>query len=324
MGFVSKVKFVLRGTLNAYRICSVLNDKKGELSRHEGEIIRYTHSLEKGLSLENVRPFFGYEKIMEGYSHVKKYLDLGGDGERPNMFLSALTQYLEYHDNKGLTSAKLEKVRKIFEELSNRIGSNLKSGGILTMQKPNYSVEEQKCFAKLFNDRHSVREFAHTPVDQDKLYEAIEMAMRCPSACNRQCYRCYILTKNSFKSLGDLSGIGGFADDAEQFLLITGRMSDYRLSENMQWIVTGTVFASYLTLALQAKGIASCFVQRPVLPSKWLYRIWKKLDINKDEQMICLIAIGNFKDEYNVPISHRLTFNKIVKKIDYADRHQEE
>lgn len=324
MGFVNKVKFVLKGAKDAYRIYTVLNNKNEELSRHEGEIIRYTHSLEKGLSLEKIRPFFGYEKIMEGYFHIKKYLDLGGDCERPEMFVSALTQYLEYHDNRGLASAKLEIVRKIFEELSNRIGSNLKSGGILTIQKPNYSVEEQKCFAKLFHDRHSVREFAHTPVDQNKLHEAIEMAMRCPSACNRQCYRCYILTKNSVKSLGDLSGIGGFADDAEQFLLITGRMSDYRLSENMQWIVTGTVFASYLTLALQAKGIASCFVQRPVLPSKWLYRTWKKLDINKDEQMICLIAIGNYKDEYKVPISHRLSFNKIVKKIDYADRHQEE
>jgi len=316
MEYIDAAKFVLKGAKDAYRIYKVLNNKKGELSRHEGEIIRYTHSIEKGLSLENVRAFFGYEKIMEGYLHVKKYLELGGDCERPEMFVSVLKQYLEYHNNMGLTSEKIEIVRKVVEELSDRIGDTSKLGGILTIQKPNYSEEEQKCFVKLFCDRHSVREFAHTPVDQNKLHEAIEMAMRCPSACNRQCYRCYILTKSSFKSLGDLSGIGGFADDAEQFLLITGRMSDYRLSENMQWIVTGTVFASYLTLALQAKGIASCFVQRPVLPSKWLYRIWEKLDIDKDEQMICLIAIGNFKDEYKVPISHRLSFNKIVRKID--------
>ena len=316
MKFVDKAKFILKGALYAYRIYTVLNNKDGELSRHEGEIIRYTHSLEKGLSLENIRPFFGFAKIMDGYSHVKKYLDLGGDRERPEMFVSVLKQYLDYHDKKGLTSDDLGKVRKIYNELNEQIGSPSESGGILTIKKPNYSVEEQNLFAKLFNDRHSVREFAHTPIDQEKLHEAIELAMRCPSACNRQCYRCYILSKNSFKSLGDLSGIGGFANDAEQFLLITGRMSDYRLSENMQWIVTGTVFASYLTLALQAKGIASCFVQRPVSPLSWMYKIWDKLGISKDEQMICLIAIGNFKDKYKAPVSHRLSYDKIVKELD--------
>lgn len=316
MELINKVRFILRGTLNAYRTYSILNNKDKEISRHEGEIIRYTHSLEKGLSLEDIRPFFGFAKITEGYSHVKKYLALGGDRERPTMFVSALKQYLEYHDSRELASENLEKVRKIFDELSELVIPTSGAGGILTIKKPIYSEEEQKCFEKLFNDRHSVREFSHTPIDQEKLHEAIELAMRCPSACNRQCYRCYTLSKNSLKALGDLSGIGGFANDAEQFLLITGRMSDYRLSENLQWIVTGTIFASYLTLTLQAKGIASCFVQRPVTPSRWMYNIWDKLNISKDEQMICLLAIGNFKDEYKAPVSHRLSYNKIVKKLD--------
>lgn len=92
--------FLRGGPLYAYRIYTVLNDENGEQSRHEGEIIRYTHSLEKGLSLEDIRPFFGFAKIMYGYSHVKKYLDLGGDRERPKMFVSVLKQYLDYHDKR--------------------------------------------------------------------------------------------------------------------------------------------------------------------------------------------------------------------------------
>lgn len=315
MKILDKIIFISRVCRKFGLIYDILNSKEFTNSRIEGEIIRNTHSLEKGLSLEHIRPFFGYEKIKECYNLVSTYLNNGGAQERPMMFVNALERYLQYHTQKGLKSDKLSEINNLYNELKTKLDKTSDYGGVIEMCRPYYTEQEQQIFDKLFNDRHSVREFAHTPIDQTKLKKAIELAMRCPTACNRQCYRLYILSKESFKSLGDLSGIGGFANDAEQFLMITGRMSDYRTTENLQWIVSASVFAGYLTLSLQAVGIGACFIQRDLLSFKSQIKAQANLGVGKDEQLICLMALGNFKDKYYVPVSHRLNFETIVKKI---------
>lgn len=61
--------------LYMYKILSADEYKSRRL---EGEIIRNTHSIEKGLSLESVRMGFGYKKIQEAFQQIDCYVQKGG------------------------------------------------------------------------------------------------------------------------------------------------------------------------------------------------------------------------------------------------------
>lgn len=314
MKLIEKIKYMYHSAVQAKRTFELLSDPRFEKNRLEGEIKRNTHSIEKGLSLETPRKGFGVAKIKEAYHLIERYLQLGGDAhaEPLLMFESSLHAYLDFHQQVGFNDETILEVKCIWEKLKLIVGeTNSDMGGAFQVTKPNYTESEIKTFEKLFYDRHSIREFDHTSVDDSKLRHAIELAMRCPSACNRQCQRCYILDKHQLNKIGNLSGIGGFAEDVDKYVLVTGRISDYRKDEYMQWVVTGSVFAAYLTLALQTEGLGACFVQRTLS----LSAANNSLGIPEDEQIVCLVAVGNLKDKYTVPQSYRLSTDNIVKYI---------
>lgn len=294
-------------------------DSRYEKDRLLGEILRNTHSIEKGLALANVRLGFGVKKIEEAKALIEKFLNLGGNANSIplKMFVSALSAYLDYHSERGFSNEDIEKVNSVYNELSKSIlADDRKYGGIVSVKKQVFSNEELNVIAELFNNRHSVREFNGTTVDSSKLKAAILLAMRCPSACNRQCYRVHIVNKSSFSRLRNwMDGIGGFADDIDKLLIITGNISVYRLGESYQHVVTASVFASYLTLSLQAYGIGCCFVQRDVVPSKRWKTLGYELNIPSNEEVVCCLGIGNLKEEYKVPVSYRLPYELIVSEI---------
>lgn len=313
-----KIKYMYSAAKKAGYIYDILSASKYENIRIEGEILRNVHSIEKGLSLENVRLGFGYAKIKEALSLIEHYIKNGGESDAKPilMFADALHSYLEFHKGK-LKNEKIDEISKSYDKLSHNISSHyITMGGYQLMHKNQFSENEFKIVEKLFNNRHSVREFNSTPVDDLMLKEAIKLATRCPSACNRQSYRCYIISKNNFGVIKKwMEGVGGFFEDVDKFIIITGKISVYRKNEELQWVVTPTVFASYLTLSLEALGIGCCFVQRSVIPNDSWCQISEKLNIPGDEQAVCALGIGNLKDIYKVPISYRLPYEDIVTVI---------
>lgn len=313
---IEKIKFVLSAARKAGVIFDCFHNRKYKSNRLLGEILRNTHSIEKGLSLSNPRLGFGVAKIEEAFGYCQEYEVIEGTMEVTPiiMFRDALVAYLVFHQERYFSDSGIEKVRSIEKVISSRLSCPCKNmGGYMIVNKHLYTSEEQETMIRLFNDRHSVREFAHTPIVEDDLRKAIQLAMRCPSACNRQNYRLHVIEKEKFNLLnGWLDGVGGFSDDVETFLLITGRMSDFRYTEEYQYLLSPIVFASYLTLTLQMYGIGCCFIQRTLVPSKKNENMKKKLSIPKDEQIVCALGIGNYKDTYKVPVSYRLTYDDIV------------
>ena len=112
-----------------------------------------------------------------------------------------------------------------------------------------------------------------------------------------------------------LQGIGGFADDVDGFLLVTGRKSAYAPGERNQYLVSTSIFAGYLSLALHAYSIAACVVQRSVSPNS-LWENFKTINgIPKDEQIVLMFAIGSYKEESKVPISKRFPVDSIYREL---------
>ena len=75
------------------------------------------------------------------------------------------------------------------------------------------------------------------------------------------------------------------------------------------------MFAAYLTLTLHAYRVATCTVQRSLLPSPMWDKLQKIHNIPEDEQIVMMLAVGNFKDSAVVPISKRFSLNKIYRNL---------
>lgn len=52
-----------------------------------------------------------------------------------------------------------------------------------------------------------------------------------------------------------------------------------------------------------------------MLCKKWK-KLQKEFNIPSDEQIVLMLGIGILKDEYRVPVSHRLSVDKLVTMIE--------
>lgn len=302
--------------LNEY----LLKNTKFDKNRIEAEIVRNVHSIEKGLSIKEPRVGFGVKKIREMFSLIDKYMELTEEKTVLYFAIDAVDEYLEFQKLRKFQSNDIEFIYQKKKKLEEKIGChNDVYGGTLE-----YNIEENQInfseIEKLFNTRHSIREFSEEHVPDELLKKAIEMAQRSPSACNRQAVRVYSISSEDYiKAMGNLDGIGGFAEDVDKFVLITGIRSAYRYGEKNQFIVSASMFAAYLTLSLHALGIGCCTVQRSLVADENFFNFRNLYGISEDEQLVVMLGIGMMKEKIKVPISKRYPIDKIYKKLNLKE-----
>ena len=164
----------------------------------------------------------------------------------------------------------------------------------------------------MFKTRHSCREFAAESVPGDVITRAVELALRCPSACNRQPFKIYVITPNKFESkLGHK-----LQYKADKMLIITGDVRAFTSGELLDWIVSPSIFVGYLTLALHSLGIGSCVIRKDLVKqSRYNEVLMEVAGIEDSERIILEIFVGFYKDQYMVPVSNRTLSKSIVKFV---------
>ena len=161
------------------------------------------------------------------------------------------------------------------------------------------------------------RSFSNKPVNNKILKKAILLAQRAPSACNRQGVRVYVVDKYKAQNfIKQLKGIGGFAESLDKLILVTGKISSYKYNEINQFVVSASIFTGYLSLTLHAYGLGACIIQRSVVYNPKMEKIKKQFSIPGDEQVVCMIGVGNIEGKINVPTSHRIDIDEFSKFID--------
>lgn len=170
-------------------------------------------------------------------------------------------------------------------------------------------------FQNLVDTRHSIRNFGDKDITIEELKAAVQDANKCPSACNRQSTKVYIINSEDGKKYmaSHLEGTGGFADECAGFILVTGNISAFDFLENNQWIVSGGIFVGFLVLALHARGIATCVVQRPFVRSKQMQDMRNHFSIPDNQEIICAIGYGAYPDSFMAPNSVRLNNERIIE-----------
>ena len=83
------------------------------------------------------------------------------------------------------------------------------------------------------------RDFKSEPVNEASLKKALELAMKSPSACNRQSTRVYVLNHTDFNMIENWTGgAKTFIHMVDKMLIITGQMSAYEKDEYFQYCIS--------------------------------------------------------------------------------------
>lgn len=304
----------IEGIIKHYKI----NKNACWQEQHEQyRIIKSMHGIEKGLSLNKVKVGFGATKIISLMKRIENYSRQGYDcsHESVRMALGAIDEYVEWHKEKNELNSDVEKEYKILKSTVPDTPDKNSIGGTNSFYKAdilNFNIDE---FNKVLCSRHSIRNFSDEDVDIEEVKKAIDYANKCPSACNRQPTEIYIV--NSSKGVKYLSenlqGIGGFSDDCKMFLLVTGNVSAFDFVENNQWLVNAGIFVGTLELTLHSRGIASVVVQRPLVRSRKINELRNFFTIPDNEEIVCILGLGMYPDEFKAPKSARLPLNKIIQ-----------
>ncbi len=242
-------------------LCHSTRDRR----KLESLLFFYYHKIEKALALPDVKPVFGLGYIETLLDLVDEWVHLTGDLEAV-VFRSTYASLLHYREHVGETLAQQRPdiVRRIDQLLSKyeEISEHADLGGTVTLTSEELHEAIQSIDFDLFIQcRRSVRNFNSRNIADSAIEEAVRLAQRSPSVCNRQCWRVHVFTSQADKAkvLACQRGNAGFGHLADRVLLITADLRAFLFSgERNQAYADAGMFAMTLLYALQARGIASC------------------------------------------------------------------
>lgn len=306
MGIKTNLAMTRQGFKHILR--NVSGIKEGQATKYA--ILQASHRLEKGLCIRNPRAGWGFDKAEKLVDLIKKERSsTSPDWIAIDIGEAVLAAYIIAKEKNPGEADKLGHLKSKVASTGLEIVENSEYGGALLLHKED--VQQDESIERLFLTRHSVRDFAETPVDPAKLERAVTLALRAPSACNRQATQIYVISGEDRVKAGSSNEY-----HADKYLIITGNMRAFALSELNDWIVSSSVFCGYLSLALHAEGIGSCVFRKDIVQeSKYNDNIKALCHIPDDEQIILEMAIGNYKDEFYVPVSCRRKAKEILHHI---------
>ncbi len=319
---VEKLRIV-KGYFNSYRLFEL--DRKRFLTYFskknsnkeeniKAQLIFYGHSIEKGLSRQNIRLGFGKSVVIKLLEYMEKYDKLGFDKQNYCYLnsISIMRKYTELHEQNYFD---LDYIPIRYNGMLNKIKeSNTEVGGIVEFDLKSRLNRKEVDFKYLALNRYSIRDYDSSDVDLGMLNEAIEIALKSPSVCNRQSARVYVI--NDKKEIKELLNIQGGFNGYELppcLILVTSDIQDFiDISERNQPYIDGGIFAMSLIYALEYQGFATCTLNT-MFDSKKMKKTRNLLGIPESENLIVYISVGNFKNKYSVPKSFRYPMSEITK-----------
>lgn len=300
-----KMLFDYIGDYEIYKKYNFGNYKNKHHIALEGKIRRQIHIIEKGMSLSNPRIGFGQEKIKNLFMYIDEYIELGykANSDIVSSAIGTLIAYLDFFKKQGYVNQDLEKKIKSYN-----INCNVHNYGLELMRNEELKNKARMEFPDFFESRYSVRQFSNKEVDSSVIEQAVQIAKKSPSACNRQTAKVYFFKEkdtNAYIGKELVEGSGGFDSEVNKYLVVTGeRMAFTDSYERNQCIIDASLFAMNLVLALHYYGIGSCILQASEKRDLDQKR-HKVLGIPDSEKIVLFIAIGYYKESFQVAKSHR-------------------
>ena len=272
----------------------------------QAHLIFHAHAVEKGLSHSDIRYGFGVASIGNLIQVMERFSGLGYAKESAayQMALSALNEYLRLHEALSVYQTPLRDAPHWLLAEIRACSSDI--GGVDLLERVDWDPSVTDGFKAVVFGRRSVREFESGGVSGERIRDAIEVASRAPSVCNRQSVRVRVIRSPSLigKVLQIQGGLGGYPSPPV-VLVVTADARDYiDGTERNQPFIDGGLFSMGLLLGLEAGNLAACALN--AMFSSVQERSFRvALDLSDSEIPIMLIAVGGFPGTYRVPKSFR-------------------
>ncbi len=299
---------------NFIRYCLYSNAKQNVVDSKKRNYIsvKIYHTLEKSMSYKNRSSSHGWTAAFMLMEHCKAINASKNIGYHDKIALSVLKDFIDLEGNVDRPEAEqiLSEIEE-FDFLSDEdCGSHLLSRDEMTTGK----LELPESF---FLSRFSLREFSPVVVEDDIIEKAISLAMKTPSACNRQPWYIYHIADPEIKkaALKLQTGNAGFGDRIPNLLVIAADLNAFIPGqEHYQHWIDGGMFSMSTIYALHSLGVASCCLNWSQTPGadKSLRKI---VNIQGSHSIIMMLAVGWPDEENLVCVSPRRPFNEIYKKI---------
>lgn len=271
------------------------------------------HAVEKGFCFPQTRLGYGAVRIRLLIQYMDQYRRAGFDR---NHFMfrnaqSVLAEYLKYHEKLGYELGSLrDEIRPWATEHSG-------IGGYKELTREEVLKKAGGNFELCALSRHSIRNFSKEPVPVDLIRDAVRIARKAPSVCNRQSWHVYLIKDPILKekALALQNGNRGFGHTADFVAVITTDTCAFTgAHERNQPYVDGGLFAMSFIYALHSKGIGIC-------PLNWMVeppldrQLRTVVPIKPSEAVIMMIAGGFLPSRLHVPESARTPVENILTII---------
>lgn len=291
--------------------CHNSKDKNKNLT----EILMLTHALEKAFSLPNPKKQFGIQKAIQLKNRITDYIGRYNWDESLSTPVSVLSQYVIYHENNNSLTSEIDSIKTQVQEMLDSHSMKqcvMDLGGTYDLTKEILQEAAKGDFKSLSANRYAIRNFDGSPVNHKLIHEALDIAKKSPSACNRQAYRVHIYTGEKKNKLLRLQGgANSFYETADSVLLISADANRYYLNEARLGYVDASLFAMTLIYAFSYLGIASIPLTLCIKQSV-IKRINKEFDVPENEIPVLMIAIGNYPEHFSVAKSYRNPVEKFA------------
>lgn len=279
---------------------------KTEKDREKSEytLLRRTHIIEKGMSFRNPKHGFGQAKVESLLDDLMVYLNTFGKSDFFNYPVSAISNYLDYTSNSGVMAEQIaEKLSDLKRQLGYLSDKNGEQSGVVEVQK-DYIINHNKDFRDLLFNRHSIRYFTEDHVPEGLIVEALELAQRTPSACNRQGWKTHVFYGDDSVNLVKWQGGSrGFEEEIRCAILVTANLKAFLSHEIHQAYVDGGLYAMNLINALTYLGLGTIPLSCGFHESRLKKLI--RFDIPENEVPVVIIGVGLMEDKFKVAVSKR-------------------
>ncbi|MBW3095525.1 nitroreductase family protein [Bifidobacterium sp. 64T4] len=281
-----------------------------ERVRLDTRVMFLSHQIEKGLSHRNFRYGFGKKVFNELPQLLTRLEQVDPEFASNTVYkesLAALHEYMQRHLDAGKDVSwqkslfTTDQWRRIMEAKSD-------DGGSIVIRKIDKSGNKDLSYVALSEMRHSVREFADEAVSLDEIRQAIQLAMRTPSVCNRQPTRVHVILDKEIiaEALRIQGGVNGYPIPPA-LLMITADLRAFITSyERNEGYTDGGLFGMSLLLSLEYMGIGACPLNT-MFTAVAERKTRKLLRLPDNEVPVMYIEVGHFLDETRT--CHSARFN---------------
>ncbi|MCH4826783.1 nitroreductase family protein [Planococcus halocryophilus] len=299
--------------IDKYRKYSATISQNKNRSMSESELIFYYHKIEKGLSLPKTRLKFGYEAVEHLTVILENYVGKYGWEKVAIVALNTLKAYVKYNENNGV---ELNHLGNRILKLESSLRLNNMQGGIVEIKKED--IEKNRIDFKSFAySRYSIRNFADQEVDLSIIEEAVLIAQKSPSVCNRQSSRVYVYSDKEIQNeiLKHQNGNRGFGHLADKIIIVTSKLDHFiGHGERNQSYIDGGMYSMSLIYALHSLGIGTCPLNL-ALTNNAEKKLKEVARIDNSEVLMMMIAVGHLPTNLNVAASIRREVSEVLKII---------